>query len=125
MKRVGFTTSIVAVLSYLSLVLACACMDAKLAGPLGVKNVLSLSARQPIPSHDADDALCSFIQEHKLSLPAASPGSQQYIQISFQSQALAGEARNFTSIQFAFRPPGDRLVPPHISEFQLSTVLRI
>jgi len=125
MKRSGFSSAIVVALSYLILVLACACLDAKVAGPLGVKNVLSLSGRQPKPCHDADDILCSFIQAHKLSSPAPSPGSQQCIQISFHSQALAGEARNLTSIQFAFRPPGSRLLPRHFIEFQLSTVLRV
>lgn len=125
MKRVGFSTSIVAAMSYSILVLACACMDAKVAGPLGVKNVLSLSARQTIPSHDADDILCSFMQTHKLSLPVASPASEQRHQISRISQVIGVEAQQLTPIVSAYRPPGDRSGSANILGFQLSTVLRI
>jgi hypothetical protein len=123
-KRLALGTAIVATLSYLTLVLACACTDGKYLHPTGWQNLALETIASEAPVHDAEAELCAFMREHKLSLQAGSPQSMLVAKISYLAHAIDRDVLQQTPIVIAFRPPGNHF-STNSCAFESDSVLRI
>lgn len=122
-KRFMAGTAVMITLSYLTVVLACACTDGKYSRSSSAHNVISASVNSK--STNGDEELCKSMHERMLTLQALSTGSMLVAKISYIDVLIDEEVPRQTAIVNGFRPPGNRFAPAKVVNFQLSSVLRV
>jgi hypothetical protein len=123
--RYAVGTAIITTLSYLTVMLACACTDGKYLRSSGVQNPARATVTAEDPGPDTDEELCRFVHEQMLTLQASSTRSILVTKTSSKDVLIDEEVPRQTPILIAFRPPGDRFAPAKILGFRLYSVLRI
>lgn len=71
-NRLALATAITIIVSYLTVVLACACIEGKYLGFSGSQHGAYEYVTQVIPAHDADEELCGFTRAQILTLQTSS-----------------------------------------------------
>src|SRR6266508_366504 len=106
-RRFLLGTTLMITLSYLTVVLACACIDGKYLRSSGAHNVVSV--RVTSESTNRDEELCKSMHEPMLALQASSTGSMLVAKISYIDVLI--ELPRQSAIVNSFRPPGNGFSP--------------
>lgn len=124
-NRLALATAITIIVSYLTVVLACACIEGKYLGFSSSQPGAYANVTQEIPAHNADKDLCGFMRAQMLTLPASSAVSVLSAKALFLDLLSDDKVQCQTVILDACRPPGSRFVPATELSFHSYSVLRI
>ena len=117
-------TAILALFSYLTVVLVCGDAGAKHLGFSGAENVSFAVVTMATPASDTDADLCVFPHQQMIA-QSSSNGSIRLSEV-FSLTVLIGEKMpGRTPMLDTFRPPGNEFAPARVLSFQLYSVLRI
>ena len=123
--RNAISTSIIATLSYLSVLLLCSHPDGKYLGWSVVQSFSHAIVASTAPDHDTHEELCKVVHKEIVALQAFSIGPILGAQTLHLDIAIREGMARLIARLAAFRPPGDRFAPVQVVNFQLSSVLRI
>jgi len=116
--------SIVATLSYLSVLLLCSHPDGNL-GSSVVPSFAHAIVTSTTPDHDTHEELCKVVHKQVVALQAIPSGPILGAKTLPLDIAIGEEVPHLIARLNAFRPPGNRFAPAQVVNFQLSSVLRI
>lgn len=119
-RFVAVTVSTI-IVSYLAVVLACACLEGKHGGYSGA--LAGVSRERPV--RDTGEELCNFMKVQMLTLQAPSVSSTPSAKALFLAPAIDETVSNPSSNLDACRPPGFRFVHAKKLDFHSYSVLRI
>ena len=117
--------SIIATLSYLSVLLLCSHPDGKYLALSVAQSLAHAIVTSTTPDHDAHEALCKVVHQQVVALQAFSIGPIFGAQTLHLDIAIGERVPSLIARLNAFRPPGDRSASAQVVNFQLSSVRRI
>lgn len=123
--RYAIGTAIIATLSYLTVLISCACPDGEHFGSSVVQNLAHASVTSETPGHDTDEELCKFVHEQVVTVQAFSIGPILGAKTPHTDIEIGEKVPRLTAMLNGFRPPGNSFAPAKELSFQLCSVLRI